>query len=121
MAAGAAEPVHYSREAEMSSRRGVGACSKPASQAVTRDSGNASLKADLLRVDTEIDGVDRGVLRPQEFAEEDPDNGLYARVKAAFLEKASRTGPATALLEQAVAARPLDDALAVAFPGCTHE
>jgi len=59
MAAGAAEPVHYSREAEMSSRRGGGACSKPASQAVTRDSGNASLKADLLRVDTEIDGVDR--------------------------------------------------------------
>jgi len=105
----------------MSSRRGVGPCSKPASQAVTRDSGNASLKADLLRVDTEIAGVDRGVLRPQEFAKEDPDNGLYARVKAAFLEKAGRTGPATAMLEQAVSARPLDDALAVAFPGCTHE
>src|SRR5207253_9403788 len=41
-------------------------------QAVTQDPSNAALKADLIRVDAEVDGVDQAGLRVQEYARKDP-------------------------------------------------
>jgi predicted Zn-dependent protease len=84
-------------------------------QAVIHDPKNASLKADLIRADVEVDGVDGAVSRAREFAASEPDNNLYHVVSAELYEKAGRTGDAAALLEKALAARPSDDDLAVAL------
>jgi putative PEP-CTERM system TPR-repeat lipoprotein len=84
-------------------------------QAVARDPGNASLKADLIRVDEEIDGVDGAILRAEEFAKKDPDSSLYPLVSAEIYEKAGRTADATALLEKALAKRASDDDLTIAL------
>jgi cellulose synthase operon protein C len=84
-------------------------------EAVIRDPQNASLKADLIRADVEVDGVDGAVSRAREFAASEPDNNLYHLVSAELYEKAGRTGDAAALLEKALAARPSDDDLAVAL------
>ena len=84
-------------------------------QAVARDPGDTSLKADLIRVDAEIDGIDGAVLRAEEFAKKDPDNSIYDRVSAELYEKAGRAGDGVALLERSLAARPSDDDLIVAL------
>src|SRR6266851_154682 len=84
-------------------------------QAVPRDPKNTSLKADLIRVDAEIDGLESAVRRAREFARSDPDNSLYDLVSAELYEKAGRAADAVALLEKALAARPADDDLTVAL------
>jgi len=84
-------------------------------QAVIHDPKSASLKADLIRADVEVDGVDGAVSRAREFAASEPDNNLYHVVSAELYEQAGRTGDAAALLEKALAARPSDDDLAVAL------
>jgi putative PEP-CTERM system TPR-repeat lipoprotein len=85
-------------------------------RAVARDPANTSLKADLIRVDAEISGVDRAVLRAEEFARKAPDSGVYDLASAEIYERAGRTADATALLEKAVARRPTDG-LAAALAG----
>src|SRR5438270_9882119 len=86
-------------------------------KAVIREPQNTSLKADLLRVDAEFDGVEGAVSRAREFAASDPGNSLYDLVSAEIYEAAGRVGDAVALLRKAVAARPNDDHLAVALAG----
>src|SRR5438477_3561770 len=86
-------------------------------KAVIREPQNTSLKADLLRADAEVDGVEGAVSRAREFAASDPGNGLYDLVSAELYEKAGRAGDAVALLEQATAAKPADGRLAVALSG----
>jgi predicted Zn-dependent protease len=77
-------------------------------EAITREPQNTSLKADLIRVDAEVDGVDQAVSRAREFAASDPANGIYDVVSADLYEKAGRGQEAVALLEKAIAARPAD-------------
>ena len=79
--------------------------------AIARDPRNASLKADLIRIEGEMNGVDAAVAKAQALAKDDPDNNIYYLVAAELYEKAGRTPDAIAMLEKAVAARPSDDAL----------
>jgi cellulose synthase operon protein C len=84
-------------------------------EAVVRDPRNASLKADLIRVEAEIDGLDAALARAHELAKDDPENNIYALVSAELSEKAGRPQDAVALLETAVAARPSDDGPTIAL------
>jgi putative PEP-CTERM system TPR-repeat lipoprotein len=77
--------------------------------AIARDPRNASLKADLIRVEGEMNGVDAGVAKAQALAKDDPNSNIYYLVAAELYEKAVRTPDAIAMLEKAVAARPSDD------------
>ena len=79
--------------------------------AIARDPRNASLKADLIRVEGEMNGVDAAVAKAQALAKDDPNSNIYYLVAAELYEKAGRTPDAIAMLDKAVAARPSDDAL----------
>jgi putative PEP-CTERM system TPR-repeat lipoprotein len=83
-------------------------------EAVARDPRNASLKADLIRIEAEVDGLDAALAKAQGLAKADPDNNIYDLISAELYEKAGRNGEATVLLEKAAAARP-SDALAIAL------
>jgi len=84
-------------------------------EAVARDSRNAPLKGDLIRLEAEIDGLDAALAKAHAFAKDDPDNNIYDLVSAELYEKAGRPRDAVALLETAVAARPSDDGLTIAL------
>ena len=79
--------------------------------AIARDPRNASLKADLIRVEGEINGVDAAVAKAQTLAKDDPESNVYYLVAADLYQKAGRTPDAIAMLDKTVAARPSDDAL----------
>jgi putative PEP-CTERM system TPR-repeat lipoprotein len=79
--------------------------------AIARDPRNGSLKADLIRVESEIDGVDAAVAKARTLAKDDPDSNVYYLVAAELYEKAGRSPDAIAVLAESVAARPSDDAL----------
>ena len=79
--------------------------------AVGRNPRNASIKAELIRVEAELDGLDTAIYVAHGFAKDDPQNSLYDQVSAELYEKTGRAGDAAALLETAVAARPADDNL----------
>jgi putative PEP-CTERM system TPR-repeat lipoprotein len=83
--------------------------------AVARDPGNSSLKADLVRVEGEISGVDAAVARAHALAMSDPENSIYDLVSAELYEKAGRLPDALAVLEKAGAARPSDEGLTIAL------
>ena len=83
--------------------------------AVARDPRNATLKADLIRVEGEINGVDAAVAKAHGLASGDPGNNIYDLVSAELYEKAGRIPEAIAGLEKAVAARPSDDGLTIAL------
>ncbi len=84
-------------------------------EAIIREPQNASLKADLIRADAAIDGVDAAVSKARESAESDPGNSIYDVVSAELYEKAGRGQEAISLLENAVASRPADKGLAPAL------
>jgi putative PEP-CTERM system TPR-repeat lipoprotein len=84
-------------------------------EAIARDPRNASLKADLIRVESEIDGLDAGLAKASSFAKDDPDPNIYDLVSAELYEKAGRPQDAIALLEKAVTVRPSDDNLTIAL------
>lgn len=83
--------------------------------ALDRDPKNGGVKADLIRVESEIGGVDAGLAKAREFAKNDPENGIYDIISAELYEKAGRKEEAVALLEKAVAARPSDDTVIAAL------
>jgi predicted Zn-dependent protease len=83
--------------------------------AIDRDPGNASLKADLIRVTAQLDGVDAAVSRANLYAKDDPNSDLYPIAASQVYENAGRWDEAAAVLEKALAARPADDTLAVAL------
>jgi putative PEP-CTERM system TPR-repeat lipoprotein len=83
--------------------------------AVARSPGNAALKADLIRVDAEIDGLDAAVSKARALAQEDPKTDVYDLVSAELYEKAGRDADAVGVLEKAVAAKPSDDGLTIAL------
>jgi predicted Zn-dependent protease len=83
--------------------------------AVARETKNALLKGDLIRMEAAIDGLDAALSKAREFAKDDPDNRLYDLISAELYEKAGRAKDALAVLEKAVAARHSDDRLTVAL------
>src|SRR5271166_1695186 len=84
-------------------------------EAVARDPRNSSLKAQLIRVEGEVNGVDAAVAKAHALAAEDPDNNIYDLVSAELYEKAGRIPEAIAVLEKAAAARPSDEGLTIAL------
>ena len=83
--------------------------------ALERDPRNASLKAELIRIQAETDGLDAGLAAAREFAIANPDNNLYDLVSAELYETAGRSAEAIVLLEKAVAARSGDTVLTTAL------
>ncbi len=77
-------------------------------EAVARDPRNASLKADLIRIEAEVNGLDAALAKAQALAKADPDNNIYDLISAELYEKAGRNAEAIAVLEKAGAARPSD-------------
>jgi putative PEP-CTERM system TPR-repeat lipoprotein len=82
-------------------------------EAVARDPRNSSLKADMIRVEGEISGVDAAVAKAHALATGDPENNIYDLVSAELYEKAGRRSDAIAVLEKAAAAKPSDEDLAI--------
>ena len=85
--------------------------------AVGSNPQNASIKADLIRVEAALDGLDTALYEARGFAKGDPQNSLYDQVSAELYEKAGQPEDAAALLEKAVAARPADNDLRLALSG----
>jgi putative PEP-CTERM system TPR-repeat lipoprotein len=83
--------------------------------AVATEPQNASLKAQLIRMEAETDGLDQAVAQARAFAKDDPDNDLYDLLSAELYEKAGRVGEAITLLDKALAARPARDGLTIAL------
>jgi putative PEP-CTERM system TPR-repeat lipoprotein len=82
-------------------------------EAVVRDPRNSSLKADLIRAEREITGVDAAVAKARALAAADPDNNIYDLVSAEVYEKAGRLPDAISVLEKAAAAKPSDEDVAI--------
>lgn len=76
--------------------------------AISRDPKNSTLKADLVRVTAQLDGVDAAVSQANQYAKEDPKSDAFPLVAAQVYGDAGRWNDAIALLEKAVAARPTD-------------
>jgi len=84
-------------------------------EAVARDPRNAPLNADLIRVESELNGLDAAISKARALADNDPNSNIYSLVVAELYEKADRIGDAIATLEKAVAAKPSDDGLTTAL------
>jgi len=84
-------------------------------EAVARDPQNSALKADLIRVEGKINGLDAAVAKAHAWAASDPNNDIYDLVSAELYEKAGRIPDAIAVLEKAATARPSDENLAIAL------
>jgi putative PEP-CTERM system TPR-repeat lipoprotein len=82
-------------------------------EAIGRDPRNSSLKADLIRFEADINGVDAAVAKAHALAASDPENNIYDLVSAELYEKAGRRPEASAVLEKAAAAKPSDEELAI--------
>ena len=82
---------------------------------VARDPRNSSLKADLIRVEGEINGVGTAVAKAHALAASDPENNIYDLVSAELYEKAGRIPDAITVLEKATAARPSDEGVTIAL------
>lgn len=84
-------------------------------EACDRDPRNPSLKADLVRIEADIGGLDAAVAKAHAFAKDDPESDIYDLVSAELYERAGRTADAIAVIEKAVAGKPSDDRLAIAL------
>jgi putative PEP-CTERM system TPR-repeat lipoprotein len=73
------------------------------------------LKAELIRVEGEITGVDAAVAKARALAVSDPESSIYDIVSAELYEKAGRVSDAIALLEKSAASRPSDEGLTIAL------
>ena len=82
---------------------------------MARDPRNSSLKADLIRVEGEINGVDTAVAKAHALAASDPENNIYDLVSAELYEKAGRIPDAITVLEKVTAARPSDEGVTIAL------
>jgi cellulose synthase operon protein C len=80
-----------------------------------KDPGNRGIKAQLIRVEAEIGGLEAGTARARSFAKDDPDSSLYDLVSAELHERGGKRSDAIALLEKTTTARPMDDDVAVAL------
>ena len=85
--------------------------------AIERNPGNSSLKAEMIRVEAEIGGLDAGLAKARRFADNDPGSVVYDLVSAELYEKAGRGPDGAALLVKLAAERPSDDSVALALFG----
>jgi putative PEP-CTERM system TPR-repeat lipoprotein len=83
--------------------------------AVAQHPRNAAIKAELIRVEAALDGLDTALFEARGFAKDDPDNPLYDQVSAELYEAAGRIPEAIAVLAKALAARPSDQGLRIAL------
>ena len=79
--------------------------------ALDRAPQNVTLKGELIRVESEIGGVEAGLAKARDFAKADPGNTSYDLVSAELLDKAGSRKEAATLLERALVAKPADDGL----------
>jgi putative PEP-CTERM system TPR-repeat lipoprotein len=84
-------------------------------EAVARDPRNSPLKADLIRAEGEVSGVDAAVAKARALAAADPGNNVYDLVSAELYEKAGRIRDAIAVLEKATAVKSSDEGLPIAL------
>lgn len=84
-------------------------------EAIVRDPRNASFKADLIRAEAEVDGLNAALSDARRFAQDEPGNTQYELLSAELYERAGRLPEAADLLEKAVTARPSDDQLTIAL------
>ena len=82
-----------------------------------RDPGNLVIKAQLIRVEEKIGGLQAGLAKARSFAKSDPDSSGYDLVSADLFELAGKRSDAIALLEKTTSARPTDDNVAIALAG----
>ena len=82
-------------------------------EAIRRDPRNSSMKADLIRFEADINGVDAAVVKARALAASDPEDHIYDLVSAELYEKAGRSRDAIAVLEKVAAAKPSDEDLAI--------
>ena len=82
-----------------------------------KDPGNLLIKAQLIRVEEKIGGLEAGLAKAQSFAKSDPDSSGYDLVSADLYERAGKRSEAIALLEKTASARPTDDNVAIALAG----
>jgi tetratricopeptide (TPR) repeat protein len=78
--------------------------------ALARDPKNDLVKADLIRVEADINGLYAGLAKAKSFAKDNPGNPLYRILSAELYEKAGRQDDAVDQLEQAIKERPSADA-----------
>jgi predicted Zn-dependent protease len=67
------------------------------------------LKAELIEVEAEINGVDRAVAEARALAVGDPESDTYDLLLASLYEKAGRSTDAIAVLEEVAAAKPSEN------------
>jgi tetratricopeptide (TPR) repeat protein len=84
-------------------------------EAIARNPRNAALKADLIRIEAEINGVDAAMAEARAIAAADPGIGTYDLVLVELLEKAGRSKDAIAVLEKVIAATGSDERLIIAL------
>jgi putative PEP-CTERM system TPR-repeat lipoprotein len=83
--------------------------------AIVRQPRNAALKADLVRVTAQLDGVDAAISSADLYAKDDPGSDVFPLVASEVYGNAGRWDDATGPLEKALAAKPTDDSLVVAL------
>jgi cellulose synthase operon protein C len=83
--------------------------------AVDREPRNRSLKAELIRTEAEVDGLDGALFEARRLAKDDPEGVFYDLISAELYEKAGRAPAAVGLLEKTAAAHPSDDNLIIVF------
>ena len=80
-----------------------------------KDPGNVVIKAQLIRVEEKIGGLEAGLAKARRFAKSDPDSSAYNLVSADLYERSGKRSEAIALLEKTASARPTDDNVAIAL------
>jgi len=81
------------------------------------DPANRRIKADLIRVEAEISGLEAGLASARSFAKDDPSSAVYDLVAVELYMKAEKPADAVALAEKAAAAYPLDDSVTIILSG----
>jgi putative PEP-CTERM system TPR-repeat lipoprotein len=83
--------------------------------AIAHHPKETALKADLVRITEQLDGLDSAISLANFYAKEDPDTNVYTLAAEQIYENAGRWEDATNLLQKALAARPNDDGLTTAL------
>jgi len=82
-----------------------------------KDPGNRSLKAQLVRTEAEIGGLEAGLAKARSFAKDEPDSSVYDLVSAELYERAGKRSDAINLLQKRASARPSDNDVTIALSG----
>jgi putative PEP-CTERM system TPR-repeat lipoprotein len=83
--------------------------------AIAHHPKETALKADLIRITEELDGLDSAISLANFYAKEDPATNAYTLTAEQIYENAGRWEDAANLLQKALAARPNDDDLITAL------